>query len=256
MILAKGGQQSTTNLIQQSNQTTAGLEVTASFAAGQPTLIDNVVSAVASIGSSSGAGVGSVSRRDQWMSSPTVGSDLRSLIMDLKNSTTTTTVLGLIDNNSNSSSNNKQGLMLPILEDKDIEYVVNVTREYPYQLATVMFGYIMPFVLIVTIITNLLVVMVLAQRHMRTPTNIVLFAMAIVDLLTLLSPSPWYFYIYTLNHPFHKSGILYPASVCIAHHIMTDVIPVFFHTSSIWLALLLAGQRYVYVCHPQTARKW
>jgi len=141
----------------------------------------------------------------------------------------------------------------PIITEENLDAVVNVTREYPFDYATIMFGYIMPFVLLITIITNTMVVMVLAQRHMRTPTNIVLFAMAIVDLMTLLSPSPWYFYIYTLGY---HDKFLYPPVACYAHHIMTDVIPVFFHTSSIWLALLLASQRYIYVCHPTLARTW
>lgn len=139
------------------------------------------------------------------------------------------------------------------LENISMESIVNVTREYPFDYATIMFGYIMPIVLVLTLITNTLVVMVLAQRHMRTPTNIVLFTMAIVDLFTLLSPSPWYFYIYTLGH---HDKFLHPAIACYAHHYMTDTIPVFFHTSSIWLALLLAGQRYIYVCHPSLASTW
>lgn len=37
---------------------------------------------------------------------------------------------------------------------------------------------------------------------------------------------------------------------------MIEVIPAFFHTASIWLTLVLAGQRYIYVCHPTTARTW
>lgn len=139
------------------------------------------------------------------------------------------------------------------LSPHERDMIVNVTKEYPYDYAVVMFGYIMPFVLVLTLITNTLVIMVLAQRHMRTPTNIVLFTMAIVDLMTLLSPSPWYIYIYTFNY---HDWFLYPPSACYAHHIMTDVIPVFFHTSSIWLALLLAGQRYIYVCHPSLASTW
>lgn len=133
------------------------------------------------------------------------------------------------------------------------DMIVNVTREYPFDYATIMFGYIMPFVLVLTLITNTLVVMVLAQRHMRTPTNIVLFTMAIVDLMTLLSPSPWYIYIYTLGY---HDKFLHPPIYCYAHYIMTDVVPVFFHTSSIWLALLLASQRYIYVCHPTLASAW
>lgn len=37
---------------------------------------------------------------------------------------------------------------------------------------------------------------------------------------------------------------------------MIEVIPAFFHTASIWLTLVLAGQRYIYVCHPTAARTW
>lgn len=139
------------------------------------------------------------------------------------------------------------------LSSSEMDMIVNVTREYPFDFATIMFGYAMPFVLLVTLLTNSLVVLVLAQKHMRTPTNIVLFTMAIVDLLTLLSPSPWYIYIYTLGY---HDKFLHPPAACYLHHIMTDVIPIYFHTSSIWLALLLASQRYIYVCHPTLARTW
>jgi hypothetical protein len=131
----------------------------------------------------------------------------------------------------------------------EISFLVNVTREVPYKYAVVLFGYIMPFLLIITIIANTLIVIVLAQNHMRTPTNLVLLAMAIADLLTLLFPAPWYFYMYTFgNH----NKILYPPSACYAYHCMIEVIPAFFHTASIWLTLLLAGQRYLsLLSHPK-----
>lgn len=132
-------------------------------------------------------------------------------------------------------------------------YLVNVTRDLPFRYAMPLFGYIMPFLLLVTIVANTLIVVVLSQRHMRTPTNLVLLAMAISDMLTLLFPAPWYFYMYTLgNH----AKILYPPSACYAYHCMIEILPSFFHTASIWLTLLLAVQRYIYVCHPTTARTW
>lgn len=135
----------------------------------------------------------------------------------------------------------------------EINYLVNVTGDVPIRYAMIMFGYIMPFLMVVTIIANTLIVVVLAQRHMRTPTNIVLLTMAISDLLTLLFPAPWYFYMYTLgNHV----KVLYPTAACYAFHCMIEVIPAFFHTASIWLTLVLAGQRYIYVCHPTVARTW
>ncbi|RWS27529.1 sex peptide receptor-like protein [Leptotrombidium deliense] len=135
----------------------------------------------------------------------------------------------------------------------DVQNLVNVTGDVPIEYAMIMFGYIMPFLLIITIIANTLIVVVLSQRHMRTPTNLVLLAMAISDLLTLLFPAPWYFYMYTLgNHV----KILYPTTACYSFHCMIEVIPAFFHTASIWLTLVLAGQRYIYVCHPTVANTW
>ncbi|XP_076328604.1 sex peptide receptor-like [Tachypleus tridentatus] len=116
-----------------------------------------------------------------------------------------------------------------------------------------LFGYIMPFLLLVTIVANTLIVVVLAQRHMRTPTNLVLLAMAISDLLTLLFPAPWYFYMYTLGN---YNNVLFPIPACYCYHYMYEVIPAFFHTASIWLTLVLAVQRYIYVCHPTVASTW
>lgn len=136
---------------------------------------------------------------------------------------------------------------------EDIPVLLNVTRDAPLKYAMPLFGYVMPALLVITIIANTLIVVVLSQRHMRTPTNLVLLAMAISDLLTLLFPAPWYFYMYTLNN---HSKLLYPPPACYAYHNMIEVLPAFFHTASIWLTLLLAVQRYIYVCHPTMARTW
>ena len=135
----------------------------------------------------------------------------------------------------------------------NITYLVNVTSDVPIEYAMVMFGYIFPILLLLTIIANTLVIIVLSRNHMITPTNLVLLAMAISDLLTLVFPAPWYFYMYTLeNH----SEILYPTSACYIYHCMIEVVPAIFHTASIWLTLLLAIQRYIYVCHITLARTW
>jgi hypothetical protein len=125
------------------------------------------------------------------------------------------------------------------------EGLLNITESTPLEYAMIMYGYIMPFLLILTIVANTLIVLVLAQKHMRTPTNLVLLSMAIADMLTLLFPSPWYFYMYTLGY---HNQILYPPLACYAYNSMTDVLPMFFHTASIWLTILLAGQRLVF-CH-------
>ncbi|UYV62946.1 SPR [Cordylochernes scorpioides] len=150
---------------------------------------------------------------------------------------------------SNSSSSNYSELPFYY----QVPFLLNVTRDMPYQYAHPLFGYAMPILLVVTILSNTLVIIVLSQRHMRTPTNLVLIAMAISDVMTLLFPAPWYFYMYTLENSNH---ILYPPAACYAYHAMIESVPNFFHTASIWLTLLLAAQRFVYVCKPAVARVW
>ena len=61
----------------------------------------------------------------------------------------------------------------------------------PLYLALIIYGYIVPVNFIVTTICNSLVIIVLSQKNMRTPTNLVLLAMAIMDLLTIACPCPW-----------------------------------------------------------------
>lgn len=133
------------------------------------------------------------------------------------------------------------------------EDYLNVTRELPIQYAQPMYGYAVPFLLVVTIIANTLIVVVLSKRHMRTPTNVVLMAMALSDMFTLLFPAPWLFYMYTFGNHYKP---LSPVSACYAWNIMNEVIPALFHTASIWLTLALAVQRYIYVCHAPVARTW
>ncbi|CAG9572974.1 unnamed protein product [Danaus chrysippus] len=130
---------------------------------------------------------------------------------------------------------------------------LNVTCEFPISYAEPMYGYIAPFLLATTIVANTLIVVVLSRRHMRTPTNVVLMAMALCDMFTMLFPAPWLFYMYTFGNHYKP---LSPVHACQAWHYMNEVIPAMFHTASIWLTLALAVQRYIYVCHAPVARTW
>ncbi|XP_015375732.1 PREDICTED: sex peptide receptor-like [Diuraphis noxia] len=117
---------------------------------------------------------------------------------------------------------------------------LNVTTEMPVRYARPMYGFVMPFLLLVTIVANTLIVVVLSKRHMRTPTNVVLMSMALSDMFTLLFPAPWLFYMYTLGNHYKP---LSPVESCYAWYAMNEVIPTLFHTASIWLTLALAVQR-------------
>lgn len=97
---------------------------------------------------------------------------------------------------------------------------INVTSEMPITYAVPMYGYIMPFLLVITIIFNTLIVVVLSKRHMRTPTNVVLMAMALCDMFTLLFPAPWLIYMYTFGNHYKP---LWPISICYFWNVMHEV---------------------------------
>lgn len=104
-------------------------------------------------------------------------------------------------------------------DQSDMSYI-NVTNELPINYAIPMYGQTMPFLLIITIIANTLIVVVLSKRHMRTPTNVVLIAMALCDMFTLLFPAPWLIYMYTLGNHYKP---LYPISLCYIWFVMHEV---------------------------------
>lgn len=121
----------------------------------------------------------------------------------------------------------------------------------PSDLAVPLYGYALPIIVILTLVANSIIITVLTRRHMRSPTNVLLIAISLSDLMTLITPAPIFFYMYTLGH--HEYPI-YPISLCYTWYYFYDVIPNTFHTTSIWLTLALGVQRYMYVCHPPMAR--
>ncbi|KAH7636821.1 7 transmembrane receptor -like protein 6 [Dermatophagoides farinae] len=143
--------------------------------------------------------------------------------------------------NDNDYNSHFEGNLLDISADPEAYYRV------------VLFGYITPIFFLITLAANILIVLVLSRPTMRSPTNLVLLSMAVADLLTLIFPVPWYFYMYTLGY---YKFLLYPALSCNLYHVMSEILPTFFHTASIWCTLLLACQRYVYICHPTLAKVW
>lgn len=121
-------------------------------------------------------------------------------------------------------------------------------EEVPF--STALNGYVAPFIIAVTVVTNLLVCLVLIRPGMRTATNAVLVAVAFSDSMTGLAPLPCYIFFYTLGgqHDF----VPYPW--CFWYFCLIEYMPTVFHTASVWLTVLLAGQRYVCVCRGDLPR--
>lgn len=97
---------------------------------------------------------------------------------------------------------------------------VNITKELPLAYAVPLYGYLMPVLLVITMVANTLIVVVLSRRHMRTPTNVVLMVMALCDMFTLLLPAPWLIYMYTFGNHYKPFA---PVPVCYVWTLMQEV---------------------------------
>lgn len=81
------------------------------------------------------------------------------------------------------------------------------------------YGVVTPAIVLVTLVTNVLVVAVLCRPNMRTPTNVILANMAVADMLTGLWPLPPFVYFYTLGN----YDELVPYSWCSAYGLFAEV---------------------------------
>ncbi|GMT35452.1 hypothetical protein PFISCL1PPCAC_26749, partial [Pristionchus fissidentatus] len=119
-----------------------------------------------------------------------------------------------------------------------------------------MYGFIMPVLVVITTTTNMFIMVVLSQKHLRTPTNFILLAMALTDLLTGWTAIPWFLFYYTLGGyiAYDDAGI--SENWCKLHMILNEILPSMFHTTTMWLTVFLAIQRYVYVCVPNSIHQY
>uniref|UniRef100_A0A914YX04 G-protein coupled receptors family 1 profile domain-containing protein n=1 Tax=Panagrolaimus superbus TaxID=310955 RepID=A0A914YX04_9BILA len=133
---------------------------------------------------------------------------------------------------------------------------IHIRAQVPLEFALYLYGYFMPFIVAVTVASNSFIVLVLSHRYLQTPTNIVLLAMAVTELLTGLSCLPWLLYYYTFDG--YKTDELYglPSFWCTMFPYMASILPSIFHTAAIWLTVYLAVQRYIYICVPKLVRSY
>ncbi|CAH8474122.1 unnamed protein product [Heterobilharzia americana] len=120
-----------------------------------------------------------------------------------------------------------------------------------FHLRYILQTYVQPFVIFFTIITNCLTSVVLTHPKMRNSTNIILLGIAICDLLTVLLPLPVYLCFLTSNL-FSENLTVFKGYTAFY---LTTILPTVCHTSSIWLTVLLALQRFIYVQFPLKANR-
>ncbi|KAM3185061.1 hypothetical protein ACTXT7_007135 [Hymenolepis weldensis] len=133
------------------------------------------------------------------------------------------------------------GVFLPVSQLEP----VNENCDWLYQLSSRAVPFIhliqttiLPFFLTLTVIINILLCITLNRPNMRTPTNFILLAISVTDLLTGLLPLP----ILTAFNTDYFDTDLTLAKGYLTHY-CSVVLPTIFHTISIWLTVLLALQR-------------
>ncbi|XP_053687716.1 G-protein coupled receptor dmsr-1-like [Sabethes cyaneus] len=102
-------------------------------------------------------------------------------------------------------------------------------------------------------IANVLNIVVLTRREMRSPTNAILTGLAIADLLVMLDYLPYAIYMSPYTKFSREERLTYSWSWYVAFH---SIFAQICHTISIWLTVTLAVWRYIAVAYPQKNRIW
>lgn len=141
----------------------------------------------------------------------------------------------------------------PIPQHWQVKSLLNVTQDYPLAYSQIICGYVWPLMALITCFTNLMIVFVLTQKDMRTPTNVVLTAIAIADIIPIVVPVPWFVYLFAMGN---EKQVLYPPVVCYFYQHSTRSVSEIFYFLSTWLNVLLAVQDYLTACRPKLAKRW
>lgn len=139
-----------------------------------------------------------------------------------------------------------------------LEYYYYYYYEYvqePFQVTPIpemmpLMGYVYPLLSLFTVLTNCVVISVFSKKKMRTPTSIILIAIAMFDSLTCVCLVPQYVYLIPLQNYRHYI----PYSWCVYRHYTSNVYKVM-HTTSNWITVCLSIQRYIIVRLPFKAKQ-
>ena len=127
---------------------------------------------------------------------------------------------------------------------------INLSSLVPLKIAVPLFGYAVPPVAFMVLFVNILLVMTLCRRHMRSPVNSLMVGIATMNTIAITLPVPVSVYFYTSGNVFHYI----PFSWCRAYFTTVFVLPLASNMASIWLTAALACVRCLSVWRPLAAR--
>ncbi|KRY79899.1 FMRFamide receptor [Trichinella pseudospiralis] len=133
-------------------------------------------------------------------------------------------------------------------------YVQSLNALWPQQFAYPIYGVVFPILLFLTIVSNVFIVIILSRKHMASSTNRCLLYMAIADLFVGIVPFPFTFFYFSLRN-FENEQTELKSWWCYMAHYLMDALPPIAHNIAIWLTVLLAFQRYIFICNPFLAKR-
>lgn len=116
-------------------------------------------------------------------------------------------------------------------------------------------GYLSLSVCILGCIANVVNVIVLTRREIRSPTNAILTGLAVADFLVMIDYIPYSWFDFILPNMNYTRRTLFSYSTAwfiMFHSIFAQIC----HTISIWLTVTLAVWRYIAVAYPHRNRIW
>ena len=157
-------------------------------------------------------------------------------------------------NNNTSDFNITDDYKFEEYEYEEYEYEDFLYQGYSFE--SIIYLYIWNILVVLVTLANVLVILILFRRNLRSSTNIVLIAIAVAETLTVLVTLPTYIYTYHQDSGDIDDTTTYVLSKdwCNAFMISKFFLSKSFHTVSIWLHCFLGFQRFVSIQFPFRAQ--
>lgn len=130
----------------------------------------------------------------------------------------------------------------------------DIAKMWPADWAHLFYGKLYPPLAISVIVATVFIIIVLAQKRMRNPANLVLLYMTIAGLSFAVIPFPVLLFFFIFNYYNRMEEI--EVSWCYSIHYMFQSLPSFCQWLETWFTVLLAMQQLICIKNPLSVRRY
>ncbi|XP_052772716.1 uncharacterized protein LOC128211727 [Mya arenaria] len=109
------------------------------------------------------------------------------------------------------------------------------------EMHSILFGIITPIQAALVTIVNIFIVILFTKPHIRSRTTCIMTLIALADLLSILSPTSTFIWLFTLDSDNHRRAV--PYRFCIWTVAFVNIFQDMFNAMSLWFTVLLALMR-------------